>query len=63
MRRAIIPSMASRAAAGSDDRCGDIAEGLLKASDGQELPLKISADGQTPHQAVVTVLEVAANWV
>ena len=36
-------------------------EGLLKASGGRELPLKISADGQTPHQAVVTVLEVAGQ--
>ena len=35
--------------------------GLLKASGGRELPLKISADGQTPHQAVVTVLEVAGQ--
>ncbi len=36
-------------------------EELLKASSGRELPLIISADGQTPHQAVVTVLEVAGQ--
>ena len=36
-------------------------EELLKASSGRDLPLIISADGQTPHQAVVKVLEVAGQ--
>ncbi len=36
-------------------------EELLKASSGRELPLIISADGQTPHQAVVKVLDVAGQ--
>ena len=36
-------------------------EELLQASSGRALPLVISADGQTPHQAVVTVLDVAGQ--
>lgn len=34
---------------------------LQTAAKGRELPLIIRADGRTPHQAVVTVLEVAAH--
>lgn len=35
---------------------------LLKESDGDlATPLKISADASTPHQAVITAMDVAAN--
>lgn len=35
---------------------------LLKESDGDlTTPLKISADASTPHQAVITAMDVAAN--
>lgn len=35
---------------------------LLKESDGElATPLKISADASTPHQAVITAMDVAAN--
>ena len=35
---------------------------LLKESDGDfRTPLKISADASTPHQAVITAMDVAAN--
>lgn len=35
---------------------------LLKESDGDlAAPLKISADASTPHQAVITAMDVAAN--
>lgn len=35
---------------------------LLKESDGDpSTPLKISADASTPHQAVITAMDVAAN--
>ncbi|MDG4555549.1 MAG: biopolymer transporter ExbD [Candidatus Competibacter sp.] len=46
------------------DSATDVAvlrEELLQASSGRALPLVISADGQTPHQAVVTVLDVAGQ--
>lgn len=36
-------------------------DALLEAASGQKLPLAISADGRTPHQAVVTVLDVAGQ--
>ncbi|MFO1371805.1 MAG: biopolymer transporter ExbD [Candidatus Competibacteraceae bacterium] len=36
-------------------------EALRSAAAGRELPLSISADGRTPHQAVVTVLDVAGQ--
>ena len=36
-------------------------EALLAAAGGRTLPLAISADGRTPHQAVVTVLDVAGQ--
>ncbi|HRY15182.1 MAG: biopolymer transporter ExbD [Candidatus Competibacteraceae bacterium] len=36
-------------------------EALRQASRGQSLPLIISADGRTPHQAVVTVLDIAGQ--
>ena len=34
---------------------------LQAAAQGRELPLIVRADGQTPHQAVVTVLDVAGQ--
>ena len=34
---------------------------LQAAAQGRELPLTVRADGRTPHQAVVTVLEVAGQ--
>lgn len=34
---------------------------LQQASHGKSLPLLISADGRTPHQAVVTVLDIAGQ--
>jgi biopolymer transport protein ExbD len=34
---------------------------LRQASQDKSLPLMISADGQTPHQAVVTVLDIAGQ--
>ncbi len=34
---------------------------LRAATDGRVLPLTISADGRTPHQAVVTALDVAGQ--
>lgn len=34
---------------------------LQTAAAGRDLPLTLRADGQTPHQAVVTVLEVAGQ--
>lgn len=34
---------------------------LLAAANGRTLPLAISADGRTPHQAVVTVLDIAGQ--
>lgn len=34
---------------------------LQQASHGKSLPLIISADGRTPHQAVVTVLDIAGQ--
>jgi biopolymer transport protein ExbD len=34
---------------------------LQAAAQGRELPLTLRADGRTPHQAVVTVLEVAGQ--
>lgn len=34
---------------------------LLAATSGRILPLTISADGRTPHQAVATALDVAAQ--
>jgi biopolymer transport protein ExbD len=34
---------------------------LQAAARGRELPLILRADGRTPHQAVVTVLEVAGQ--
>ncbi|MDS4031890.1 MAG: biopolymer transporter ExbD [Candidatus Contendobacter sp.] len=34
---------------------------LQAAAQGRELPLILRADGQTPHQAVVTVLDVAGQ--
>ena len=36
-------------------------EALLTETKGRLLPLTISADGRTPHQAVVTVLDVAGQ--
>ncbi|MCB1776852.1 MAG: biopolymer transporter ExbD [Candidatus Competibacteraceae bacterium] len=36
-------------------------EALRQASRGQPLPLIISADGRTPHQAVVTALDIAGQ--
>lgn len=36
-------------------------EALRQAAKGQPLPLMISADGRTPHQAVVTVLDIAGQ--
>lgn len=36
-------------------------EALRQAAKGQPLPLIISADGRTPHQAVVTVLDIAGQ--
>ncbi|MCP5159492.1 MAG: biopolymer transporter ExbD [Gammaproteobacteria bacterium] len=36
-------------------------EALRQASHGRSLPLIISADGRTPHQAVVTVLDIAGQ--
>jgi biopolymer transport protein ExbD len=40
---------------------GALREALRQASRGQPLPLMISADGRTPHQAVVTVLDIAGQ--
>jgi biopolymer transport protein ExbD len=34
---------------------------LQSAAQGRELPLVLRADGRTPHQAVVTVLEIAGQ--
>ncbi|MBK8181480.1 MAG: biopolymer transporter ExbD [Candidatus Competibacteraceae bacterium] len=36
-------------------------ETLLAAADGRQLPLTVSADARTPHQAVVTVMDVAGQ--
>lgn len=36
-------------------------DALLTAAEGRSLPLAISADGRTPHQSVVTVLDVAGQ--
>jgi biopolymer transport protein ExbD len=36
-------------------------DALRAAADGRTLPLAISADGKAPHQAVVTVLDVAGQ--
>jgi biopolymer transport protein ExbD len=36
-------------------------EKLLAEAGGRSLPLTVSADGRTPHQAVVTVLDVAGQ--
>ena len=34
---------------------------LQAATNGRSLPLTLRADGRTPHQAVVTVLEIAGS--
>ncbi len=40
---------------------GALKEAMQAAAAGRELPLTIRADGRTPHQAVVTVLDVAGQ--